>query len=106
MTAATFAPASTRAAFSAGLRRLADLLDSHADILPLPIDGHSSPLLVMFGDDEDEALEAAAALLGCDRPTIGQGSHGVLYGLEGRVEGLRVKLCRYAEAGDRKPVAA
>jgi hypothetical protein len=93
-----------RAAYIAGLARLADHLREH-QCTPLPVDGHLAPMPINFtGDDAEILMAETAAALGCDwTPTFTQGSHGVIYGLDGHLDGLRVRLIRYLEAPKDSP---
>lgn len=79
-----------RAAYTAGLRALADLLDAHPD-LPLPYEGRLSPVQLGFHGLEDPAaaLAAAARLIpGAKR----KGYDDNYFRLVGRLHGLQVEL--------------
>lgn len=103
MTILESAPAATttRASTAAGFRELADILE-HNEHVPLPVDGHLSPMTLFFGGEDPPAdmTRAATVIGGIWEPKFGPGSHGVLYSLNGYVGGVRVQLCRYLDAID------
>jgi len=95
-------PNSKRADYIAGLRQLADLLEQHADVLPLPLEGTGSDMSLYFlgGDDAKSELAAAVhvipARLHKNDPDSTYGR--TYYGLSGRLHGLRISLTAYREA--------
>lgn len=85
-----------RAAYTEGLRRLADLIDANPD-LPLPYSGSSSPMLFMFldhGEDNKAAMAAAARVIGGKWDKIGDDTY---FDLSGSIAGVKVKLCAFRD---------
>lgn len=86
----------TRSAYTAGLRALADALDANPGI-PLPVDGRLAAITV-YASTEAEADATAGALGGEWEQGLSRGSHGPLLHLSGCLHGLRVKITRYLNA--------
>ena len=93
-----------RAAYIAGLRLLADVLESRPD-LPLPTDGSRAglPLTWSFGfawEDPKAAMATAARLLPCSFAKDYVGEDDPLtakLNLNGRIEGLHLRLTAYRD---------
>lgn len=93
-----------RAAYIAGIRKLADVLESRPD-LPLPSDGSRKglPLTWSFGfiyGDPKAAMAAAVRLLPCDfaKEYRDEGDPMLAkLNLNGRIEGLHVRLTAYRD---------
>ena len=110
MTITTVAPAidaesaekDRRAAYTAGLRILADVLDQH-DEVPLPYDGSDDEVTIhfLFGDDPRAQMAAAARAIPCNwrKNDPGDGSYDAMYlDLQGQLAGLKLKLVAYRTA--------
>jgi hypothetical protein len=95
-------PPTERERYIDGLRILASVLEQNPGI-PLPIQGHSTTLTMMFfGKDEDirEAMALAARAIPCDwkKRVSGGGEHGEYFDLLGTLGALRVELTAPREA--------
>lgn len=96
-TATTTAPAvevDERAAYTAGLRALADALDAHPEI-PLPFDGIGTTLSIAFHGHEFEtdrvaAMTSAARLLMPGQRT--KHADNAYYRVRGALHGLRIEV--------------
>lgn len=90
-----------RAAYTAGLRQLADVLDANPDV-PLPYHGSGTPMGLNFlaGADPKSALAAAVRAFPCDfAKNSPDGSFGSqYYQLTGTLHGLKVALTAYRDA--------
>lgn len=103
--AATEIEANKRREYIAGLRALAELLETHPE-LELPYDGSGTELLVIPTEDEAEQIAAwAKALPGMKRKQVRDG----YFDLFGSIEGLRVQVivgrdsvCRRVVVGIRE----
>jgi hypothetical protein len=86
-----------RAAYTAGLRALADVLDKH-DQIPLPHHGNGGAILIMFLDPADarERMAAAAHAIPCDWRKNVSGD-GTYFDLHGELDGLRLELTTYRD---------
>jgi len=91
----------TRAAYTAGLRQLADALDAHPG-LPLPTGGSVAPLTIHFlhGDDPRAAMAAAARVLPVTwaKDAWEGASGGAYFELAGALAGLAIRLSAYRDA--------
>ena len=91
-TPATGLEAARRAAYTAGLRALADVLDKHPEV-PLPYAGDLGAIDFYFTscDDPRAAMAAAARAIPCkwDKRTTANGS---FFYLSGHLAGLRIDL--------------
>ena len=100
----TTAPAADphRAAYTAGLRQLAGILDAHPE-LPLPFEGGSAGRAMsfhfLFGADPRAALAAAARARPCTlaKNVRDYGEHGAYLDLAGQLAGLHVELTAYRD---------
>ncbi|GAA0970058.1 hypothetical protein GCM10009555_018310 [Acrocarpospora macrocephala] len=79
-----------RAAFTAGLRRLADLLDANPD-MGLPFDGRAVPMSIYL--DGDTATTSALALIAAMNEPAKPVIESNFLKIDGRVHGLRVEIC-------------
>ncbi len=86
---------STRTAYIAGLRLLADVLETR-DEVPVPYSGRDAGLLLMFfGDDAKDAMGAAARALPC---RLHKHFRDDYFDLTGSLHGLQVHLTAYRNA--------
>lgn len=87
--------AATRAAYTAGLRALADILDAHPD-LPLPWQG--GPYMAMtfhFLHAQDPRAELAAARRALGIPMGKEPDENGYFNMDGTLHGLHVKLVAF-----------
>jgi hypothetical protein len=97
----------TRAAYTAGLRALADVLDEHPE-LPLPYDGTTSPVCV-FAYDREHVATFAKVLPGPvekvyedDDQTFGFRLRGLFGGVKFEVIAPRAEVCTRIVKGTRE----
>lgn len=85
--------AEERAAYVAGLRQLADILDAHPEV-PLPYDGDSDEITFHFlsGEDPRAEMAAAARALPC---TWRKDASDDYFDLFGALAGLKVRLVAF-----------
>lgn len=99
----------TRRAYTAGLRRLADLLDDLPD-LPLPfvgsVDGSTVSLNFLGDKDAREAMTRARRLIGGQwtKVVTESAEYGDYLRLKGQIEGLHVSLVAYRDSVCRRVV--
>jgi hypothetical protein len=101
-----------RAAYTAGLRQLADILDAHPEV-PLPYEGRVSPISFAFHgyEVEDHAGELAAAariLIPGSRTKNADGNYfrvtGSLHGLKIECWAMREQVCERVVVGTREVI--
>lgn len=82
-----------RAAYVAGLRALADLLEANPDLV-LPFDGRTHPISVFArtGDDQRTALAAWVRALPGRKDKRETGTGGRIFEVAGSLRGLRVSV--------------
>lgn len=100
----TRAAANARADYTAGLRRLADILDAHPDV-PLPYQGSATPMTFHFLSAADPKGDLARMARVFPGP-FAKDHRDTYFDLEGRLGGLRVKFTAYRAAVCERVVTA
>lgn len=81
-----------RAAYTAGLRQIADWLDAHPEV-KLPFDGTTSPFPWFFsGKSARDRMAAAVAAFPGHLEEKVTGTHGEIYALHGAFAGVKVEF--------------
>lgn len=92
-----------RAGYIEGLRILATVLENHPEI-PLPYNGHLSPLTIMFLDGESSRALMAAAAKALPVGSWSKSGSDDYFELDGKVAGVKVKLTAYRDTVCRRVV--
>lgn len=85
-----------RAAYTAGLRQLADALDAHPEI-PLPYDGHDGPITIQFLFGADPRAEMAAAVRALPCAWRKDARDDQYFDLNGNLAGLKLHLVAFRD---------